>query len=158
MTIFKDGLEQEKIHLHEINDKEKLHALFVEKGFVKMSPEESKQIQADRRAKSEQEKLTAREQAKSNAKHFSLRKNSRTSDIAARIQRIKDMKGDDATASAAKVRGTAETSGSSSLLASAPSSEEWKMPLAMGLLASVLAVGGIAMSRGGRRKKMTGRR
>jgi hypothetical protein len=35
LTVYKDGVEQEKITLSDYNDKEKLHALFMEKGFEK---------------------------------------------------------------------------------------------------------------------------
>ena len=37
LTVYKDGVEQEKITLSDYNDKEKLHALFMEKGFEKYS-------------------------------------------------------------------------------------------------------------------------
>lgn len=53
LTIFKDGKEQEKITLSDYNDKDKLHALFVEKGFTKYSDieltERRKMIEQKRR-------------------------------------------------------------------------------------------------------------
>lgn len=40
LTIFNDGKEQEKITLSDYNDKDKLHALFAEKGFQQYTKEE----------------------------------------------------------------------------------------------------------------------
>eukprot|EP00986_Skeletonema_menzelii_P002132 scaffold593_cov147-Skeletonema_menzelii.AAC.3 len=44
MTIYQDGVENEKITLSDYNDKEKLHALFIEKGFQKYDEEELAEI------------------------------------------------------------------------------------------------------------------
>lgn len=52
MTIYQDGKEKEKITLSDYNDKEKLHALFVEKGFEKYNEEDLAEI---RRMKQEVE-------------------------------------------------------------------------------------------------------
>lgn len=52
MTIYQDGAERERITLSDYNDKEKLHALFIEKGFEKYSEEELAEI---RRMKQEVE-------------------------------------------------------------------------------------------------------
>ena len=47
MTVYKDGVTVEEIHLHEYEEyedtSEKLHALFAEKGFVRLTEEETKQ-------------------------------------------------------------------------------------------------------------------
>ena len=40
MTIFKDGVEQEKVTLSDFDDTEKLHTLFEAKGFPKYSEAE----------------------------------------------------------------------------------------------------------------------
>jgi hypothetical protein len=61
MTIYKDGMEKEKITLSDYNDKEKLHALFLEKGFEKYSEEEIAEI---RRMKQEVEDETVKERQK----------------------------------------------------------------------------------------------
>lgn len=53
MTIYKDGKEQEKITLSDFNDKDKLHALFKEKGFVQYTDVEYKER---RKMKEEEEK------------------------------------------------------------------------------------------------------
>ncbi|KAK1745914.1 hypothetical protein QTG54_003838 [Skeletonema marinoi] len=52
MTIYQDGAETEKITLSDYNDKDKLHALFIEKGFEKYNEEELAEI---RRMKQEVE-------------------------------------------------------------------------------------------------------
>lgn len=52
MTIFKDGKEQEKITLSDFNDRDKLNALFAEKGFEKYTTEE---ITSRRKMKAEEE-------------------------------------------------------------------------------------------------------
>ena len=44
MTIYQDGAEIEKITLSDYNDKEKLHELFIEKGFEKYNEEELAEI------------------------------------------------------------------------------------------------------------------
>ena len=44
MTIYQDGAEIEKITLSDYNDKEKLHELFIEKGFEKYNDEELAEI------------------------------------------------------------------------------------------------------------------
>ena len=35
LTIYNDGVEQEKVHLHTLTDKASMHRLFQDKGFVK---------------------------------------------------------------------------------------------------------------------------
>ena len=40
LTIYKDGAEQEKVTLSDYDDTDKLHSLFVEKGFEKYAEEE----------------------------------------------------------------------------------------------------------------------
>jgi uncharacterized membrane protein (DUF106 family) len=61
MTIYNDGVEKEKITLSDYNDKEKLHALFSEKGFEKYSEEEIAEM---RRSKQEVEVENVNEQQK----------------------------------------------------------------------------------------------
>ena len=53
MTIYKDGKEQERITLSDYDDKDKLHALFKEKGFVQYTDVEYKER---RKMKEEEEK------------------------------------------------------------------------------------------------------
>ena len=52
MTIYKDGIEKEKVTLSDYDDKYLLHALFVEKGFEKYSDEE---LAEQRQTKQEEE-------------------------------------------------------------------------------------------------------
>ena len=40
MTIYRDGVEQEKVHLHKLTNKAEMHALFREKGFVQKTEAE----------------------------------------------------------------------------------------------------------------------
>ena len=61
MTIYQDGVENEKITLSDYNDKEKLHALFIEKGFEKYDEEELAEI---RRMKQEVEDANDKEAKK----------------------------------------------------------------------------------------------
>lgn len=61
MTIYKDGAERERITLSDYNDTEKLHALFIEKGFEKYSEEELAEL---RRMKQEVEEANDREAMK----------------------------------------------------------------------------------------------
>ena len=61
MTIYNDGVEKEKVTLSDYNDKEKLHELFVEKGFEKYSEEE---IAEQRRMKQEEAEAVANERQK----------------------------------------------------------------------------------------------
>lgn len=58
MTIYQDGAEKEKITLSDYNDKEKLHELFIEKGFEKYDEEELAEI---RRMKQEVEEANDKE-------------------------------------------------------------------------------------------------
>eukprot|EP00574_Skeletonema_japonicum_P006838 CAMPEP_0201718792 /NCGR_PEP_ID=MMETSP0593-20130828/4242_1 /ASSEMBLY_ACC=CAM_ASM_000672 /TAXON_ID=267983 /ORGANISM="Skeletonema japonicum, Strain CCMP2506" /LENGTH=133 /DNA_ID=CAMNT_0048209179 /DNA_START=295 /DNA_END=696 /DNA_ORIENTATION=- len=44
MTIYQDGVETEKVTLSDYNDEEKLHELFLGKGFEKFSEEELAEI------------------------------------------------------------------------------------------------------------------
>ena len=60
MTIYKDGKEQEKIILSDYDDKDKLHALFKEKGFVQYTDVEYKER---RKMKEEEEKNNNVQQA-----------------------------------------------------------------------------------------------
>ena len=62
MTIYKDGKEQEKITLSDYDDKDKLHALFKEKGFVQYTDVEYKER---RKMKEEEEKKNNIQQASS---------------------------------------------------------------------------------------------
>mmetsp|Transcript_26468 Transcript_26468/g.40768 ORF Transcript_26468/g.40768 Transcript_26468/m.40768 type:complete len:133 (-) Transcript_26468:2361-2759(-) len=61
MTICQDGAETEKITLSDYNDKDKLHALFIEKGFEKYNEEELEEI---RRMKQEVEDAEDKEAIK----------------------------------------------------------------------------------------------
>lgn len=54
MTIYKDGEEQESINLHEIDDKDALHALFREKGFVQRSTQQVGQEEGDNNKQQQQ--------------------------------------------------------------------------------------------------------
>lgn len=60
MTIYKDGKEQERITLSDYDDKDKLHALFKEKGFVQYTDVEYKER---RKMKEEEEKKNNIQQA-----------------------------------------------------------------------------------------------
>mmetsp|Transcript_7153 Transcript_7153/g.9287 ORF Transcript_7153/g.9287 Transcript_7153/m.9287 type:complete len:164 (+) Transcript_7153:352-843(+) len=57
MTIYKDGKEQEKVELHELNNKEKLHALFREKGFVLKNAAKPVEVMEDERKAKEQKQF-----------------------------------------------------------------------------------------------------
>jgi hypothetical protein len=66
MTIYKDGISVEEIHLHEYeefeNTSEKLHALFAEKGFERLTEEETKQrIVAMQQAEEEMRNMRRKE-------------------------------------------------------------------------------------------------
>ena len=61
MTIYQDGKEKEKITLSDYNDKEKLHVLFIEKGFEKYNEEDLAEI---RRMKQEVEDANVKEAKK----------------------------------------------------------------------------------------------
>ena len=61
MTIYQDGAEIEKITLSDYNDKEKLHELFIEKGFEKYNEEELAEI---RKMKQEVEEANEKEATK----------------------------------------------------------------------------------------------
>ena len=66
MTIYKDGISVEEIHLHEYeefeNTAEKLHALFAEKGFERLTEEETKQrIVAMQQAEEEMRNMRRKE-------------------------------------------------------------------------------------------------
>mmetsp|Transcript_9812 Transcript_9812/g.20294 ORF Transcript_9812/g.20294 Transcript_9812/m.20294 type:complete len:113 (-) Transcript_9812:412-750(-) len=67
MTLYQDGEEQEQIHLNLYDDKEKLHTLFQEKGFIR-KPDEiiAAQEAAMQAEKDEKERLEAekRQQAR----------------------------------------------------------------------------------------------
>ena len=55
LTIYKDGEEQEQITLSDYKSKEEMHALMVEKGFVKKSDEEiAEKAQLNKEHKEEQ--------------------------------------------------------------------------------------------------------
>ncbi|KAL7495198.1 hypothetical protein ACHAWT_003673, partial [Skeletonema menzelii] len=79
MTIYQDGVENEKITLSDYNDKEKLHALFIEKGFEKYDEEELAEI---RKMKQEVEDANDKE----------AKKRLRAQQKAAVKEKIKEMK------------------------------------------------------------------
>ena len=60
MTIYEDGKEQERITLSDYDDKDKLHALFKEKGFAQYTDVEYKER---RKMKEEEEKKNNLQQA-----------------------------------------------------------------------------------------------
>lgn len=66
MTIYKDGISVEEIHLHEYEQyedtAEKLHALFAEKGFERLTEEETKQRIADMQQAEEKMKNVRKEE------------------------------------------------------------------------------------------------
>ena len=61
MTVYKDGVTVEEIHLHEYEEyedtSEKLHALFAEKGFVRLTEEETKQRIANMEQEEEENRI-----------------------------------------------------------------------------------------------------
>ncbi|KAL7452338.1 hypothetical protein ACHAXS_000273, partial [Conticribra weissflogii] len=59
LTIYRDGVETEKVTLSDYNDKMKLHELFVEKGFEKYSFAEVRERRM-RLKREEEEKLKVR--------------------------------------------------------------------------------------------------
>lgn len=51
LTIYDDSnTEKEQVHLHEMDDKEKLHAMMLNKGFQRKSEEEIAQLRQEKRA------------------------------------------------------------------------------------------------------------
>jgi hypothetical protein len=56
LTIFHDGEEQEKIELSTLKMREDMHAMFLEKGFVKKSEEEIERVRQEREREMQDEK------------------------------------------------------------------------------------------------------
>lgn len=61
LTIYKDGEEQEQITLSDFKTKEEMHALMVEKGFVKKSEEEIAEMRRLNKEKEDEEERVKQE-------------------------------------------------------------------------------------------------
>mmetsp|Transcript_12397 Transcript_12397/g.16277 ORF Transcript_12397/g.16277 Transcript_12397/m.16277 type:complete len:163 (+) Transcript_12397:323-811(+) len=162
MTIYKDGKEQEQVHLHKIDNKEKLHALFREKGFIQMGPEEVKEVKAQRLMKTQ-------EAESAQNKKYGLRKSSirGQTEVAKSLERIRDMKGiNGALASTKKliaendgrIQAKRETLEKKQDSTQVEITGDWNGTLLFGLMASVVVIVIIVASRKGIRKKITGKR
>lgn len=61
LTIYQDGKEKETITMHKLKDRAAMHALMLEKGFKKKSPEEIEKMQKERREKEAKERQSFEE-------------------------------------------------------------------------------------------------
>lgn len=76
LTIFHDGEEHEKVELSDLKQREDMHAMFLEKGFVRKSEEEIEAIrqQREREMREDKDKKEA-ERLEKDTKHFEKRTN-----------------------------------------------------------------------------------
>ena len=165
MTIFKDGEETEKVHLHKIDDKDQLHKIFREKGFEPMSAAELAKSQQEK----QDEKLKINAKAESKKKKFlnALRKRG-NSEVANQVERIKAMKGVDSLAPNKELMEENNARIESKRLAQEGAEKgddytsmmtEGNGFMAGGLMASMVGLAIIVtMSRASRRKKLHARR